>query len=66
MVPVTISKELVKKGDLVVIPRREYEDFLRMRKFLLAVKPTVSERRAIARGRSEVRKKQYARWPIRA
>jgi len=28
---ITIPKEIAKKGDLVLIPRREYEEFLRMR-----------------------------------
>jgi len=31
---ITIPKEITKEGDLVVIPRREYEEFLRrLRKF---------------------------------
>jgi len=29
---ITIPKEIVKKGDLVLIPRKEYEEFLRLRK----------------------------------
>lgn len=66
MAPITIPKALVKEGDLVLIPRREYEDFLRIRKFLQAVKPTAAEKRAIARGRHEVRKKAYSRWALAA
>lgn len=29
---ITIPKELTKKGDLVIIPRKEYEEFLRIAK----------------------------------
>ena len=29
---ITIPKEIAKKGDLVLIPRSEYEEFLRLRK----------------------------------
>ncbi len=29
---ITIPKELIKKGELVLIPRKEYEEFLRLRK----------------------------------
>ncbi len=31
MAVVTIPKELSKKGDLVVIPRKEYEEYLRFK-----------------------------------
>lgn len=36
MTTVTIPKELAKKGDLVLVPRKEYEAFLGWRK---AVRP---------------------------
>jgi len=29
---ITIPKEMSKKGDLVIIPRKEYDEFLRLRK----------------------------------
>jgi len=29
---ITIPKEIVKKGELVIIPKGEYEEFLRLRK----------------------------------
>ncbi len=31
MVTVTIPKKLAKQGDLVVVPRKEYEELLRLR-----------------------------------
>lgn len=32
MTTITIPKEMIKKGDLIAIPRREYEQFLNLRK----------------------------------
>ncbi len=29
---ITIPKEIAKKGELVLIPRREYEEFLKLRR----------------------------------
>ncbi len=29
---ITIPKEIFKKGDLVLIPRKEYEEFLKLKK----------------------------------
>jgi hypothetical protein len=34
MVTITIPKELTKKGELVIIPRKEYEEFLRISKII--------------------------------
>lgn len=35
MPSITIPKELTKKGELVIIPRKEYEEFLRISKVML-------------------------------
>jgi len=32
MITITIPKEIAKKGELVLIPRKEYEEFLKLRK----------------------------------
>ncbi|MEK7651486.1 MAG: hypothetical protein AAB377_03090 [Patescibacteria group bacterium] len=34
MVTITIPKEFARKGDLVVIPRKKYEDFLNLEKIM--------------------------------
>lgn len=34
MPSITIPKELTKKGELVIIPRKEYEEFLRISKVM--------------------------------
>ena len=62
MTPITIPQKLAQKDDLVVIPRREYEEFLSVKKLLRTVKPTRAEKKAIARGRKETRSKHYSAW----
>jgi hypothetical protein len=44
MQPVTIPKRLSQRGDLVVIPRTEYEDLLHIKKYKVKDFPTVSKR----------------------
>ena len=56
---VTIPKELTKKGDLVVIPRSEYEEFLSFRRAFRITQPTKAEKRAIDRGRKEFRQGKF-------
>ena len=62
MTTITITKELAKKGDLVLIPRSEYEEFLSLRRIMRIAKPTRAERKAVARGRGEVRAGKYISW----
>jgi len=62
MTTITIPKELAKKGELVLIPKSEYEEFLNLRKLIQIAKPTKSEIKAIARGRKEIKKGQYVLW----
>ncbi len=62
MITLTIPEKLTKKGDLVLIPKSEYKEFLRFRKFIRVVQPTSSERKAIARGRAEVKQGSVVLW----
>ena len=62
MQTITIPKELAKEGDLVVIPRIEYEEFLQIRKIIPMVKPTQKELRALKRGRKEIKSGEYVEW----
>ncbi|MBU4481699.1 AbrB/MazE/SpoVT family DNA-binding domain-containing protein [Patescibacteria group bacterium] len=34
MATITIPRDLMKKGDLVIIPRKEYEEFLNLKKII--------------------------------
>lgn len=59
---ITIPKKLAQKGDLVVLPRREYEEFLEWRKAIPVVKPTRSELRAIKKSEKEIQEGKYISW----
>jgi len=59
---ITIPKKFAGKDDLVVIPRREYEEFLELKKLIPVVKPTREEKRIIQRGEREIQRGQYTAW----
>ena len=56
---IAIPKELSKTGELVIIPRSDYEEFLRLKKIIPLVEPTLFEKRAIQSGREEIRQGKY-------
>lgn len=56
---ITIPKKFSQDGELVIIPRTEYEEYLRLKKITPLVKATSSEKKAIKEGRREIREKKY-------
>lgn len=62
MTTITVPKKLEKEKELVVLPRREYEQLLEIKKTLDITKPTKLELRAITRGRKEMREGKYISW----
>lgn len=56
---ITIPKKLAEKGDLVVIPRKEYEFLMSLRRAFPVVKPSREELRTIHRGEKEIAKRKY-------
>ena len=62
MTTITVPKQLVREKDLVVISRKDYEEFLSLQKALRLVRPTASEEKIIERGHREVRSGQYRRY----
>ena len=56
---VTIPKELTREGNLVVIPRTEYEELLRLKKYIPLVDLSAEEKRALRAGRREVRSGKF-------
>jgi hypothetical protein len=52
---VTIPKNFAKEGDLVVLPRTEYEEYLRLKQLFRLVKPTKAEKKAIRSGLREIK-----------
>ncbi len=60
---ITIPRQLVKEKELVLIPKREYEELLDWKKSSFRVaKPTKEELKVIARGRREVALGKYEPW----
>lgn len=56
---VAIPKELSRRGDLVVMPRADYEELLRLKRVIPLVELGLSEKRAIKAGRKEIREGKY-------
>ena len=57
---ITIPRKLAQKGDLVVVPRREYEALVRKQpKYIPVVGLTASEKRMIARSEKEFVRGEY-------
>ncbi len=54
MPTVTIPKELAKKGDLILIPREEYEALLYGRRKVKTFKPTVVQKKALMESRRQL------------
>lgn len=56
---ITIPKNLTRTGELVIIPRKEYEDYLLLKKVIPLVDASISEKKAIRAGREEIKKGKY-------
>ena len=54
---ITIPKELSQKGDLVVVPRKEYEILLELRE-IVEFTPTASQKKALKRAEKNLRNKK--------
>ena len=52
---VTIAKTLARQGDLVIIPRRDYEKLLELKK-IREFRPTIAQRKALARAQRNLKK----------
>lgn len=56
---ITIPKELAEKGELVVISRSEYEEYLRWQKSVKTFKPTAAEKKALKEARKDFARGNY-------
>ena len=56
---IAIPRELSRKGELVIIPRSDYDDFLRLKKAIPLIEASLSEKKAIQLGRKEIRQGKY-------
>lgn len=55
----TIPKRLTKRGDLVIIPRVEYEEYLHWQKSVKTFKPTATEKKALKEARKDFARGNY-------
>jgi len=56
---ITIPRKLTQKGDLVVLPRKEYEEFVNWQKSVKTYKPTTAEKRELEQARKDFAKGNY-------
>lgn len=56
---VTIPKRITRGEELVVIPRKEYEEYLQLRKIIPVVKMTPAQRRDLEQARKDYKQGKY-------
>ena len=59
---ITIPRQLTKREDLVIIPKSDYVEFLRLRSLVKEIKPTKEELKIIAQGEREIKMGKYESW----
>ena len=56
---ISIPRELSRKGELVIIPREQYEEYLRFKKAFRLSVLNFSEKKAVGQGRKEIKQRKY-------
>ncbi|MBI4086244.1 MAG: hypothetical protein HY433_03335 [Candidatus Liptonbacteria bacterium] len=56
---VTIPKRITQGEELVVIPRKEYEEYLQLRKIIPVVKMTSAQKRDLEQARKDYKQGKY-------
>lgn len=59
---ITIPRNLIKNDDLVVIPRKEYNNLLELKKIIPIIGATKKEIALIKRGEKEIKKGEFVLW----
>ncbi|KKT20788.1 MAG: hypothetical protein UW04_C0021G0005 [Parcubacteria group bacterium GW2011_GWB1_43_8] len=62
MATITIPKNLIKNDDLVVIPRKEYEEFYQWKettKLFKTFTPTAAQKKDFKKAREDYKQKKY-------
>lgn len=60
---VTIPKNISKMGELVVLPRKTYEELVGLKKKMVTIfKPTKLESRALERGSKDFKNGNFIEW----
>ena len=59
---ITIPREMVKNGEVIIIPRKEYEEFSHWKTFIRAFKvfkPSREQKKDLKNARSDYKKDKY-------
>lgn len=62
MTTITIPKNLIKNDDLIIIPRREYEEFYQWKetaKLFKTFAPTTVQKKDLKKSRDDYKQKKY-------
>lgn len=60
---VTIPKNIAKMGELVILPRKTYEELVGLKKKMASIfKPTELELRALEKGRKDFKNGNFIEW----
>lgn len=56
---ITIPKNLIKNDDLVIVPRKEYENLLSRQKMIPVARLSLSEKKLLEKARKEMDRGEY-------
>lgn len=62
MTTITISKKLIKENDLIILPRKEYEEIYQWKevaKFFKTFEPTLAHKKDLSQARKDYKQKKY-------
>lgn len=59
MTTITIPKKLIKNDDLVIIPKREYDNLLSRQRIIPVAKLNSTEKKSLERARREMARGEY-------
>ena len=62
MTTITISKKVIKNDDLIILPRKEYEEFYQWKEVAKLFKtfiPTAAQKRDLFKARDDYKRKRY-------
>lgn len=57
-----IPKNLIKEKKLVIVPKREYDEFLQWRKVIKFFTPTSAQKRELRDARADYKKGKYIKF----
>ena len=62
MTTITIPKRLIKNNDLIILPRKEYEEFYQWKevaKLFKTFMPTTAQKKDLLKAREDYKRKKY-------